>query len=91
MKQFTLKSLLLVLTILMGGVNAWGEEGSLTFGTNNTKINSPSVTASDNLGNSWTITTVGTTSFTEKEVIFTADGNVVAKVIDVAGFFDEPT
>ena len=25
MKQFTLKSLLLVLTILMGGVNAWGE------------------------------------------------------------------
>ena len=26
MKQFTLKSLLLVLTILMGGVNAWGEE-----------------------------------------------------------------
>lgn len=66
MKQFTLKSLLLVLTILMGGVNAWGETGSLTFGTNNTKINSPSVTASDNLGNSWTITTVGTTSFTQQ-------------------------
>lgn len=65
MKQFTLKSLLLVLTILMGGVNAWGETGSLTFGTNNTDINSSSVTASDNLGNSWTITTVGTTSFTE--------------------------
>ena len=61
MKQFTLKSLLLVLTILMGGVNAWGETGSLTFGSNNTKINSPSVTASDNLGNSWTITTDGTT------------------------------
>ena len=65
MKQFTLKSLLLVLTILMGGVNAWGETGSLTFGTNNTDINASSVTASDNLGNSWTITTVGTTSFTE--------------------------
>ena len=31
MKQFTLKSLLLVLTILMGGVNAWGEE--VTFGS----------------------------------------------------------
>lgn len=30
MKQFTLKSLLLVLTILMGGVNAWGEEVTLT-------------------------------------------------------------
>lgn len=66
MKQFTLKSLLLVLTILMGGVNAWGETGSLTFGTNDTKISSSSVTASDNLGNSWTITTVGTTSFTQQ-------------------------
>ena len=31
MKQFTLKSLLLVLTILMGGVNAWGEELSIDF------------------------------------------------------------
>ena len=70
MKQFTLKSLLLVLTILMGGVNAWGETGSLTFGTNNTKINSSSVTASDNLGNSWTITTVGTTSFTPQETYY---------------------
>lgn len=30
MKQFTLKSLLLMLTILMGGVNAWGEEVTLT-------------------------------------------------------------
>ncbi|MCI7748386.1 MAG: chitobiase/beta-hexosaminidase C-terminal domain-containing protein [Paraprevotella sp.] len=66
MKQITLKSLLLVLTILMGGVNAWGETGSLTFGTNDTKISSSSVTASDNLGNSWTITTVGTTSFTQQ-------------------------
>lgn len=31
MKQFTLKSLLLVLTILMGGVNAWGQELSIDF------------------------------------------------------------
>ena len=31
MKQFTLKSLLLVLTILMGGVNAWGEEFSAIY------------------------------------------------------------
>lgn len=64
MKQFTLKSLLLMLTIFLGGVNAWGETGSLVFGTNATKINSSSVNASDNLGNSWTITTAGTTSFT---------------------------
>lgn len=33
MKQFTLKSLLLVLTILMGGVNAWGETYQHVFKT----------------------------------------------------------
>ena len=70
MKQFTLKSLLLVLTILMGGVNAWGETGSLTFGKNDTKISSSSVIASDNLGNSWTISTVGTTSFTAQTTYY---------------------
>ncbi len=31
MKQFTLKSLLLMLTIFLGGVNAWGEELSIDF------------------------------------------------------------
>lgn len=37
---------------------------TITFGTNNVKINAASVTANDNCNNSWTITTVGTTSFT---------------------------
>ena len=59
-----------MLTILMGGVNAWGETGSLTFGKDDTKINSSSVTASDNLGNSWTITTVGTASFTASSAYY---------------------
>ena len=38
---------------------------TITFGTNNVKINAASVTANDNCNNSWTITTVGTTSFTQ--------------------------
>ena len=37
---------------------------TITFGTNNVKIDDASVTANDNCNNSWTITTVGTTSFT---------------------------
>lgn len=36
----------------------------ITFGTNDVKINSASVTGDDSEGNTWTITTVGTTSFT---------------------------
>lgn len=52
-------------------VNAAGGGGSAGTGTINfgsadgsTKINSTSVTGDDDLGNEWTITTVGTTSFT---------------------------
>ena len=37
---------------------------TITFGTNDVKINSASVNANDDCNNSWTITTVGTTSFT---------------------------
>ena len=46
--------------------NAETKNGTITFGTgtNSVKINAASVTAEDDLGNSWTITTVGTTSFT---------------------------
>ena len=36
----------------------------ITFGTSYVKIDKASVTANDDCGNSWTITTVGTTSFT---------------------------
>ena len=36
---------------------------TITFGTNKVRINNVSVTANDSCSNSWTITTVGTTSF----------------------------
>lgn len=41
------------------------KEATITFGTNNVKINAVSVNANDDCNNSWTITTVGTTSFTQ--------------------------
>lgn len=50
---------------LLCSVMTWADSiGTITFGTNNVKINAASVTGDDNLGNTWTITTVGTTSFT---------------------------
>lgn len=71
MKQLiNLKNLLVMLCVMLGGANVWGETGTITFGTNSTKISSASVTANDNLGNSWTITTVGTTSFTSNEAYY---------------------
>lgn len=39
--------------------------GSIVFGNNGTKINEASVTGDDSFGNTWTITTVGTSSFTQ--------------------------
>jgi len=38
--------------------------GTITFGSSAVKISAASVTGDDDLGNEWTITTVGTTSFT---------------------------
>ena len=38
---------------------------TMAFGTNNIKINSASVTATDSENNTWTITTTGTSSFTQ--------------------------
>lgn len=71
MKQFTLKSLMLLLLLLIGGgSSAWGETktktGTIKFGTNNLKISSANVTGNDNLNNSWSVVTVGTTSFTQQ-------------------------
>ncbi len=39
--------------------------GTINFGNNGTRINSESVTGTDDLGYTWTITTEGTTSFTQ--------------------------
>lgn len=59
--RFIFMALLCAVTSL-----AWSETKSaiIEFGSNNVKINSASVTGDDNLGNTWTISTVGTTSFT---------------------------
>ena len=39
--------------------------GAVKFGTNNVKVDKATVTSTDVAGTSWTITTVGTTSFTQ--------------------------
>ena len=39
--------------------------GSIVFGNNGTNIDKASVTGNDSFGNTWTITTVGTSSFTQ--------------------------
>lgn len=43
---------------------------TITFGTNDVKIDKASVTANDDQKNSWTITTVGTTSFTAQPTYY---------------------
>ena len=65
MKQnYLIKTLLLVLTMFVS-MSTWAEKGTILFGTPNVKITSSSVTAEDNLGNSWTISSTGTTSYTQ--------------------------
>ena len=69
MKTITqnLRWLLLCLLVGVGNV-AWAVTGSIYFGksstTTTTVIDDATVTGDDNLGNTWTITTEGTTSFT---------------------------
>lgn len=54
-----------VLMLLGMSVSAWGAKtGTIEFGNENVKINSASVTGDDSQGNTWTITTVGTSSYT---------------------------
>ena len=43
---------------------------TITFGTNDVKIDKASVTANDDQKNSWMITTVGTTSFTAQPTYY---------------------
>ena len=42
-----------------------GDDATIKFGTNNNQINGSSVNAVDSLGNTWNISTQGTTSFTQ--------------------------
>lgn len=48
---------------------------TITFGTNDVKISSASVTANDDQKNSWTITTVGTTSFNPNKSYYQVGSN----------------
>ena len=47
-----------------------GGTGTINFNSNAVKINAASVTGDDNLGNTWTITTVGTTSYTASNTYY---------------------
>ncbi|MDD7304698.1 MAG: hypothetical protein PUG76_09340 [Prevotellaceae bacterium] len=66
-----LKHLQLLLTLFVlaigGQVKAEEATATITFGTatGSTKVDGPSVTGDDSQGNTWTITTEGTTSFTQ--------------------------
>lgn len=49
---------------------AWADTGTITFSGSGVKINGANVTGDDNLGNTWTITTEGTTSFTSNTAYY---------------------
>lgn len=57
---------LLIVAILATATSWAATTGTIKFGTNNVKINKASVTAADDQGNSWKITTAGTTSFSQQ-------------------------
>ena len=61
-KLFTL----LIVAILATATSWAATTGTITFGKNNVKIGNASVTAADNQGNSWKITTVNTTYFSQQ-------------------------
>lgn len=60
--------MLLLLLLIGGGSFAWGEAktGTIKFGTKDFKISEANVTGNDDLNNSWSVVTVGTTSFTQQ-------------------------
>ncbi len=47
-----------------------GSTGTINFNSSAVKINDASVTGDDNLGNTWTVTTAGTTSFTSNNAYY---------------------
>ncbi len=57
---------LLIVAILATATSWAATTGTIKFGTNNVKITKASVTAADDQGNSWKITTAGTTSFSQQ-------------------------
>jgi len=59
-----MRKILSLLTAILFVGSIWAADATIAFGTNDVKIDAASVTGDDSQGNSWTITTVGTTSFT---------------------------
>ena len=66
MKKLSLLKMMLLLFFVGGATNvmAGTKTGTIAFSNSAVKINAASVTGDDDLGNTWTITTEGTTSFT---------------------------
>ena len=54
-----------LVTVTQEGVIAPVTTGTIVFGNNGTKINGANVSGDDSMGNTWNITTEGTTSFTQ--------------------------
>ncbi len=69
-KAGTLSKTITLTQSAAGAVTKVDKTATITFGTNNVKINAASVTAYDDCSNSWTITTVGTTSFTAQPTYY---------------------
>ena len=69
-RTILLKTMLLLCALIAGSSSSWAADvsGTINFGSaaGSTKINAASVTGDDSKGNTWTITTVGTTSFTQQ-------------------------
>ncbi len=67
MKKLLLKSILLLCALIVGS-SAWAADvvSTINFGSasGSTNVNSASVSGNDSQGNTWTVTTAGTTSFT---------------------------
>lgn len=59
-KSYALKAFMLIATLIMSVSGAWAGTGTIAFGNKegSTKISGTSITGSDNLNNSWSITTV---------------------------------
>lgn len=61
------ESVTYAINVRAAGVTLQEKTATIKFGTNDVKIDQASVTANDDQQNSWTITTVGTTSFTPND------------------------
>lgn len=68
-QRFFLPLCLLTLFGILGGNHAWAEAvtATITFSSSNVKISGDSVTGDDSQGNTWQITTVGTSYFTSSK------------------------